>query len=270
MDKQKIVGDTGITAGGNVNFGDISGQIAIGEFIKIENPSGEALVKLMEYLDKKKPEAFDTTTKPTVFICYSHRDENWKDKLVTHLGVLQQEGFLDLWEDSRISAGEDWYQKIQKAIEIASVAIMLISADFLTSNFIRNEEVPRLLERRDKEGLWIFPVILKPCVWDEVKWLARMQIRPKNGEPLMGGSEYQIESNLVAIAKEVVAIIHRTPKKDAGNIYAPSSVPKSDRITEKFLQIDRWRKARVIDEPVAIEGQRKLMDQFIRGEESNG
>ncbi len=270
MGRKKVKGDAGITAEGDVTFGDVSGQVAIGEFInqfKIEKPSGEALVKLMDHLDKKRHEASKTVPKPTVFISYSHKDENWKAKLVTHLEVLQQEGFLDLWDDSRISAGEDWYQKIQEAIEMARVAILLVSADFLTSNFIRKEEIRRLLERRDKEGLWIFPVILKPCVWDEVEWLSRMQVRPKNGEPLIGGNEYQIESNLATIAKEIVTIIHRTSKEDGWKIHARSSVLKSDLMTEKLLQIDRWRNARLIDEPVAIEGQRKIMDQFIRGEE---
>jgi hypothetical protein len=55
-------------------------------------------------------------TKPTVFISYSHKDEEWKDRLVTHLGVLQSQGLLDLWDDRRIGAGEDWYQEIQTSL----------------------------------------------------------------------------------------------------------------------------------------------------------
>jgi len=50
---------------------------------------------------------------PTVFISYSHKDEEWKDRLVSHLGVLQQEGLLDIWEDRRIAAGDDWYDEIE-------------------------------------------------------------------------------------------------------------------------------------------------------------
>ena len=119
-------------------------------------------------------------SKPNVFISYNHKDENWKDKLVSHLGVLQHENLLNTWDDRCIGAGEDWFQKIQEAIDAASVAILLISADFLTSKFILNEEVPRLLELREKKGLRIFPVITRPCAWDEVKWLAKMQARPKD------------------------------------------------------------------------------------------
>ena len=122
--------------------------------------------------------------KPTVFISYSHKDEAWKDRLVTHLGVLAQQGLLDLWDDRRIGTGEEWRTEIAEAMGRASVAILLVTADFLTSQFILGEEVPRLLQRRDAEGLRVFPVIVKPCAWKMVPWLSRMQVRPKDGRPL--------------------------------------------------------------------------------------
>ncbi|NAS89268.1 hypothetical protein C4E24_05960 [ANME-1 cluster archaeon AG-394-G21] len=156
-------------------------------------------------------------TSPTVFISYSHKDEVWKDRLVTHLGVLQQEGILDIWDDRRIGAGGNCYQKIQEAIAKASVAVLLVSADFLTSKFILSKEIPDLLERRDKEGLRIYPVIIKPCAWKQVKWLARMNLRPKDGRPILGGSEFQIETDLTAIADEITGIIGPTvniPKRE--------------------------------------------------------
>jgi hypothetical protein len=142
-------------------------------------------------------------TKPTVFISYSHKDEAWKDRLVTHLEVLQCQGLLDLWDDRRIYAGQDWEQEIEAAMNAASAAVLLVSADFLTSAFILGKEVPRLLERHDKEGLRIFPVIVRPCAWKQVEWLARMQVRPNDGRPLSAGDEYQVDADLAAISKEV-------------------------------------------------------------------
>jgi hypothetical protein len=160
-------------------------------------------------------------TKPTVFISYSHKDEVWKDRLVTHLGVLQQEGLLDLWDDRRIGAGEDWYQKIEEAITRASVAVPLVSADFLTSKFILSTEIPDLLERRDKEGLRIYPVIIRPCAWKRVKWLARMDLRPKDGKPISSGDEHQIETDLAAIADEIADIIGPTVEMPEKAGYIP-------------------------------------------------
>ena len=151
-------------------------------------------------------------SKPLIFISYSHKDEAWKDRLVSHLGVLQHEGYLEIWDDRRIEGGEDWYPEIEKAIGSANVAILLISADFLTSKFILNEEIPRLMERRATEGLRIFPVIFKPCAWQHVQWLTQMQARPKGGKAISGGSEHQIDTDIAAIADEIIYIVKCTKK----------------------------------------------------------
>jgi len=166
-------------------------------------------------------------TSPTVFISYSHKDEAWKDRLMSHLGVLQHEGLLDLWDDRRIGGGEDWKKEIEKAMAKANVAILLVSADFLTSKFIRGTEVPTFLERRDEEGMHIFPIIVKPCAWKQVEWLSRMNLRPKDGKPLSGGNEHQIDTDLAAIAEEVAAIIKRVPEdsSDIGHAHlAPEKI----------------------------------------------
>jgi tetratricopeptide (TPR) repeat protein len=165
-------------------------------------------------------------TKPTVFISYSHKDENWKDRLVTHLGVLQREGLLDLWDDRRIGAGENWYQKIEEAIAKSNVAVFLVSSDFLTSNFILSEEVPRLLERKDKEVLRIFPVIIRPCAWKHVKWLARMNLRPRDGKPISRGDEHQIDADMTAIADKIAGIIGHTVEMPEMKRYVPISPEK--------------------------------------------
>ena len=86
-------------------------------------------------------------TQMVIFVSYSHKDEREKDKLLSHLGVLQHQGLIDLWSDDRIGAGTHWKQEISEAIAQAKVAILLISANFLTSDFILGEEVPKLLKR---------------------------------------------------------------------------------------------------------------------------
>lgn len=91
-------------------------------------------------------------SKPTTFISYSHKDEHWKERLVMHLEVLRQQGFLELWDDRRIAGGDEWYNDIQQAVDAANVAILLVSANFLASEFIMQEEAPRLLQRRDAKA----------------------------------------------------------------------------------------------------------------------
>src|SRR4029077_18697502 len=122
--------------------------------------------------------------RPTVFISYSHKDKVWLERLVTHLGVSAQAGMLEIWDDRRIGAGSEWLASLERTIDTAHAAILLISADFLTSEFICGKEVPLLLERRSSEGLLIFPVIVRSCDWQVVSWLAKLQIRPADARPL--------------------------------------------------------------------------------------
>jgi hypothetical protein len=83
------------------------------------------------------------------------------------------------------------------------------------------KEVPRLLQRRDEQGLRVFPVIAKPCAWQRVEWLVRMQVRPKDGKPLSGGDEHQIETDLAAVAEEVAAIVDRATGRLTPEGYVP-------------------------------------------------
>ncbi|HXU28974.1 MAG TPA: toll/interleukin-1 receptor domain-containing protein [Thermoanaerobaculia bacterium] len=91
-------------------------------------------------------------SKPTVFVSYSRHDREWKDRLVHHLEVLEREGLLDVWDHSRIPVTTDWLPEIEGAITRAKVAVLLVSVDFLRSDFIRNQEVPEFLVRRKANG----------------------------------------------------------------------------------------------------------------------
>jgi hypothetical protein len=165
-------------------------------------------------------------TQPVVFISYSHKDEREKNRLLSHLGVLQPGGLISLWSDDRIGAGADWEKEIREAMAQAKVAILLISANFLTSSFILGQEVPTLLRRREREGLTVFPVIAKACAWQEVEWLTKMNIRPKNGRAIWGSGSRRIDEDMATIAKEVAAIVKTASA-------APSSVHNLHKKSER-------------------------------------
>ena len=93
--------------------------------------------------------------RPTLFISYSHADAEWAARVATHLAPLGE--LLTTWDDRRIGAGSQWRADIERALDGASVAVLLISAHFLSSRFIREVEVPRLLQRQAGEGLHLVP-----------------------------------------------------------------------------------------------------------------
>ncbi|WP_020394300.1 SUMF1/EgtB/PvdO family nonheme iron enzyme [Thiolinea disciformis] len=127
-----------------------------------------------------------------IFISYSHHDEPWKDALVRQLKVLQWHGEFAIWDDRQIEVGSNWLPAIEHAIERARVALLLVSSDFLTSEFVTRQEIPRLLQRREAEGLQVVPIIVKPCAWQAVPWLAALQGATKDNRPL---SQYALGSH---------------------------------------------------------------------------
>jgi hypothetical protein len=147
--------------------------------------------------------------KPSVFVSYSHRDEREKDALLTQLKVLQMADLIDLWSDDRIGAGEHWKPEIEAAMEGAAVAILLVTANFLTSPFILGTEVPRVLRRRRDEGLIVFPVIARHCAWQTVDWLSEMNVVPKSGDPVWGKGRRNVDRELARIAVRVAEILAR-------------------------------------------------------------
>ena len=85
-------------------------------------------------------------SRPAVFVSYSHKDEAEKEQLVSHLKVLERAGVIELWVDDRIAGGADWAGEIKLAIDQASVAILLISANFLSSDYCYNIELAKAME----------------------------------------------------------------------------------------------------------------------------
>jgi len=120
-----------------------------------------------------------------VFISYSHKDEEFKDELVTMLAGLQRRGIIDAWQDRRIEEGDEWYQDIQDAMNDCDLAILLVSANFIASRFIQDEELPKLLEHHIDEGMRVVPVIVKPCLWQSEPVIKDLQVLPRDGKPVI-------------------------------------------------------------------------------------
>jgi tetratricopeptide (TPR) repeat protein len=121
---------------------------------------------------------------PTVFVSYSHQDKVWKDLLLPQLRVLAQLALIDVWVDERIDAGATWYPEIQAAMEKAAAAVCLISANYLSSDFVLKEEVPYFLAQREKKGLLLLPVLVSECPWRLVEWIKATQLVPRGALPL--------------------------------------------------------------------------------------
>lgn len=143
-------------------------------------------------------------TQPLVFVCYASNDNPEKNQLLTQLRAVPG---ITVWSDDQIGAGADWEAEIYQAISWADVAILLITASFLGSDFITKKIVPYILNRQAAEGLPVLPVIAKHCFWQATDWLRMAQVRPNSKQPVWGGDSRFVDEALAAIVAEVATIV---------------------------------------------------------------
>lgn len=165
-----------------------------------------------------------TGASPKVFVSYSHTDREWLERLRVHLKPLR--GSIDIWDDTRIKPGAVWHDEIRRALAGARAAILLVSADFLASDFITTEELPALLKSAGDGGTEILILVLGPCRFHSVEGLARYQTVNDPKEPLIGLTKLKQEELFVSTANLVELALRRGPARGT----APALTDAADAV----------------------------------------
>ena len=135
-----------------------------------------------------------------LFFSYSHKDEELRNELEVHLSMLKRQGLIRAWHDRRIGAGNDIHSNISAELENADIILLIISANFLASDYCYDKEMIRALEK-DKEGsARVIPVILHPCDWTSSPF-GSLRATPIDGKPVSMFAN-QAEA-LTQIAKDI-------------------------------------------------------------------
>jgi hypothetical protein len=121
---------------------------------------------------------------PSIFISYSHKDKAYKDELLRHLSMLERQGIVKFWDTSHIPAGADWAHEIDEAIKNSKAAILLISPDFLASDYVIDQELPALLKRAETQDTLVLPILVRPTSWTAIPELAQFQFLNDVRHPL--------------------------------------------------------------------------------------
>ena len=167
-------------------------------------------------------------SKPAVFVSYSHRDREWKDRLVHHLVNLERGVPLDLWEESRFASVKEGQFEIEEALARARVVVLLISAEFLRSDGIRDPKVQEILARRKAQGVHVFPILLEHCPWYSIEELTSISPRPSDRKVLAEFRDFLADSELVKIAREILHLTRVVPS--ASRATPPLPLSRLDKI----------------------------------------
>lgn len=119
-----------------------------------------------------------------IFVSYSHKDERLLNELKTHLSPLRRQKLIETWDDRAIMAGEDFGEKINENLERADIIILLVSSDFIASDYCYEKEMERALERHEKKEARVVPVIVRDANWKVIPQLSKLTAIPKNGKPV--------------------------------------------------------------------------------------
>ncbi len=118
-----------------------------------------------------------------IFFSYSHKDEALRDQLATHLSTLRRQGIIKEWHDRKIGAGKEWAGEIDRNLESAHIILLLISADFINSDYCMDKEVRRAMERHESREARVVPIILRPVDWDGLPF-SKLQALPQDTKPI--------------------------------------------------------------------------------------
>ena len=124
------------------------------------------------------------TMKPLkAFISYSHLDEASRSELVKHMATLHREGVIETWYDRRIGVGSNWKSEIDKNLENADVVLLLVSPNFIHSNYCYEIEFKRAMERKEMGECLVIPILIEYADW-QTSPLAHLQMLPRTGKPI--------------------------------------------------------------------------------------
>jgi tetratricopeptide (TPR) repeat protein len=118
-----------------------------------------------------------------VFCSYAHEDASLLGELKTHLAGLQRQGRISTWYDRQIKAGTNWAEVIDTHLESASLILLLVSSDFLASDYCFEIEMQRAMRRHEASTAQVIPIIVRPCDWTHTPF-ARLQSLPRDGKPV--------------------------------------------------------------------------------------
>jgi TIR domain len=143
-----------------------------------------------------------------IFYSYSHKDAELRQTLATFLAPLKQKGKIVEWYDRQIRPGTDWNKEISSELDSANLILLLVSADFLASDYCDGVEVEKAMTRLKRKEVEVVPILLRQCLWKESRF-SELQFIPRNDRPIVGSSS--LDEAFAEVAREIQQIVAIAP-----------------------------------------------------------
>jgi integrase len=151
---------------------------------RLENWLGEALMPL------------------EIFFCYAREDEELRQGLEKQLRALRRQGIIDIWYDREISPGKEWEVEIDKHLKSADIILLLVSSDFMDSDYCYGIELRRAMQRHERGEAVVIPIILRPVYWQGAPF-GKLQALPTDGKPVIDPSWHYLDRAFYDIAEGI-------------------------------------------------------------------
>jgi TIR domain len=141
-----------------------------------------------------------------IFCCYARQDKSHLDRLKKHLVPLQRQGLITIWNDADISPGTDWKKEIKKHLNTAQIILLLVSPDFMASDYCYSVEMKRAMERHEWDEARVIPIILRPIDWEWAPF-GKLQALPANAHRIRSDYWRTIDHALYDVVKGIRKVI---------------------------------------------------------------
>jgi hypothetical protein len=119
-----------------------------------------------------------------IFCSYVHEDKQFFNALKLHLMPLQRQSFITVWADTEIKAGQEWEKEIKQHLDKAKIILLLVSPDFIASDYCSSVEMEHTMERHKAKEVLVIPIILRYADWQSTPF-GNLQALPLDGKPIM-------------------------------------------------------------------------------------
>lgn len=198
--------------------------------------------------------------KEGIFISYSRKDKKWLELVKTNLSILEHSYNLEIWDDTKIRVGSEWNEEISLAISNCKIAILLVSSNFLASQFILKNELPQIFNVKVPNGLVIFNVIIDICTF-ELTVLNKYQCLNDPKQPLEELKSSDRKRVLVKLATELKTFLEENRIQNIENCNnAPNKI---DNLDLNILLIIKYLSKNSIQSITDIEKALLINRKFI-------